>query len=81
MSSLQQNLKVHLKLKFFMSRKFLGLHGYFSKSEHLAQKRTTYSSSLKFDAANEFTAKIETLKVNYASSEYLSSNSAIIPPA
>ena len=58
---------------------FLAPDGYFSVFKNFAQKYTTYYSSLKFDSDAEFSAKNDTLQVNYGSPDCLSCYSVTIP--
>ena len=61
----------------FPESKCLRLSWYFGKLEKFINKFTSYYSSLRFDADDEYSAKIEMLQVSYASSEY--SCSATVP--
>ena len=57
---------------------FLAPQDYSSSAEHFAHKPPTQDSSLKSDVDDEFSLKNDTLQVNYAPSDYLSSHSETI---
>ena len=60
-------------------RIFLAPRGNFINPGNVSHEPATSYSSLNFAAVDEFSSKNDTLQVNYASSDYLSSYSATLP--
>ena len=73
MSSLKKNSTIALKLEspWGSNHTFLDPHGKFSNPENFALKSATHCSSLKFAVDVEVYAKIDTLQVKDAYSDYL----------
>ena len=72
MSSLKQNSTVPWKLETEISTHSISApRGYFSKPEIFEHIPTIHYSSLKFDAVDEFSARNDTLQIDYQSSAYL----------
>ena len=65
----QKEFDSYSKSEISTNHTFLAPHGYFSNLENFAHKAAAHYSLLKFDIDDEFSAKIDTLRVNHASSE------------